>query len=416
MKTVIKNIAELIQTEKEAQKWVAGKDMKSIKTIKNAFLEFEDGIITDFGSMEEWKGIEDWNNTEIVDAEGGMIFPTYCDSHTHLVFADYRELEFVDRINGLSYQEIAQKGGGILNSVDKLRKLSEEELYTRSIQRLNKAIRTGTGAIEIKSGYGLDLENELKILRVIQRLKKESAATIKATFLAAHAIPLEYKDEKNKYLDLIIHDMLPQVIDEGLADYIDIFCEEGYFDTKDTERLLSSAAAHNIRGKTHVDQFNSIGGIKASINNNALSVDHLEVMSTEDFESLENSDCMPTALPSCSFFLNIPYAPARMIIDQGLPLALASDYNPGSSPSSNMNLVASLGCIRLKMTPEEVINATTINSAYAMGLSKKLGSISIGKKANFFITKVIPSYTYLPYSFGENIIKTVILNGEEITD
>ncbi len=416
MKTVIKNIAELIQTEKEAQTWVAGKDMKSINTIKNAFLEFEDGIITDFGSMEEWKGIEDWNNTEIVDAEGGMVFPTYCDSHTHLVFADYRESEFVDRINGLSYQEIAKKGGGILNSVNKLRKLSEEELYTRSRYRLNKAIRTGTGVIEIKSGYGLDLENELKILRVIQRLKKESAATIKATFLAAHAIPLEYKDEKNKYLDLIINDMLPQVIDEGLVDYIDIFCEEGYFDTKDTERLLSSAAKHNIRGKTHVNQFNSIGGIKASINNNALSVDHLEVMSTEDFESLENSDCMPTALPSCSFFLNIPYAPARMIIDQGLPLALASDYNPGSSPSSNMNLVASLGCIRLKMTPEEVINATTINSAYAMGLSKNLGSIAIGKKANFFITKAIPSYAYLPYSFGENLIKTVILNGEEITD
>ncbi|MEE2954415.1 MAG: imidazolonepropionase [Bacteroidota bacterium] len=416
MKTVIKNIAELIQTEKKAQKWVTGKNMKSINTIKNAFLEFEDGIITDFGSMDEWKGIKDWNNTEIVDAEGGMVFPTYCDSHTHLVFADYRESEFVDRINGLSYQEIAQKGGGILNSVDKLRKLPENELYERSLNRLNKAIQTGTGAIEIKSGYGLDLENELKILRVIKRLKENSPATIKATFLAAHAIPSEYKDKKSGYLDLIINDMLPQVVNEGLTDYIDIFCEKGYFDTKDTERLLSAAAKYNIRGKTHVNQFNSIGGIQASVNNNALSVDHLEVMSTEDFEKLEKSDCMPTALPSCSFFLNIPYAPARMIIDKGLPLALASDYNPGSSPSSNMNLVSSLGCIRLKMTPEEVINATTINSAYAMDLSQDLGSIAIGKKANFFITKEIPSYAYLPYSFGENLISTVILNGEKNTN
>ena len=412
MKTVIKNISELIQTEQTARKWVAGKEMSQISTIKNAFVEIEDGIITSFGSMDDWKGIEDWNNIEIIDAEGGMIFPTYCDSHTHLVFASSREDEFVDRINGLSYEEIAQRGGGILNSAEKLQNTSEDQLYNISIERLNNLIKMGTGAIEIKSGYGLTLDAELKILRVIKRLKENSEITIKATFLAAHALPKEFKDNKDGYMDLVINEMLPIVAKENLANYVDIFCEKGYFSVEDTTRLLKAAKKYGIQSKTHVNQFNSIGGVEASVKLGALSVDHLEEMKEEDFISLENSECMPTILPSCSFFLGIPYGPATKMIERGLPVALATDYNPGSSPSGNMNLVASLGCTQMKMTPEQVINATTINTAYAMGVEKELGSICVGKKANLFITKEIPSYSYLSYSFGENLINKVIINGK----
>jgi len=412
MKTVIKNISELIQTEQTARKWVAGKEMSQISTIKNAFVEIEDGIITSFGSMNDWKGIEDWNNIEIIDAEGGMVFPTYCDSHTHLVFAASREDEFVDRINGLSYEEIAQRGGGILNSAEKLQNTSEDHLYNISIERLNNLIKMGTGAIEIKSGYGLTLDAELKILRVIKRLKENSEITIKATFLAAHALPKEFKDNKDGYMDLVINEMLPIVAKENLADYVDIFCEKGYFSVEDTKRLLKAANKYGIQAKTHVNQFNSIGGVEASVKLGALSVDHLEEMKEEDFVSLENSECMPTILPSCSFFLGIPYGPATKMIERRLPVALATDYNPGSSPSGNMNLVASLGCTQMKMTPEQVINATTINTAYAMGVEKELGSICVGKKANLFITKEIPSYSYLSYSFGENLINKVIINGK----
>ena len=414
MKTVIKNISELIQTEQTARKWVAGKEMSQISTIKNAFVEIEDGIITSFGSMNDWKGIEDWNNIEIIDAEGGMVFPTYCDSHTHLVFASSREDEFVDRINGLSYEEIAQRGGGILNSAEKLQNTSEDQLYNISIERLNNLIKMGTGAIEIKSGYGLTLDAELKILRVIKRLKENSEITIKATFLAAHALPKEFKDNKDGYMDLVINEMLPIVAKENLADYVDIFCEKGYFSVEDTKRLLKAANKYGIQAKTHVNQFNSIGGVEASVKLGALSVDHLEEMKEEDFVSLENSECMPTILPSCSFFLGIPYGPATKMIERRLPVALATDYNPGSSPSGNMNLVASLGCTQMKMTPEQVINATTINTAYAMGVEKELGSICVGKKANLFITKEIPSYSYLSYSFGENLINKVIINGKII--
>lgn len=412
MKTVIKNISELIQTEKTARKWVAGKEMSQISTIKNAFVEIEDGIISSYGSMNDWKGIEDWNNIEIIDAEGGMVFPTYCDSHTHLVFASSRENEFVDRINGLSYEEIAQRGGGILNSAEKLQNTSEDQLYNISIERLNNLIKMGTGAIEIKSGYGLTLDAELKILRVIKRLKENSEITIKATFLAAHALPKEFKDNKDGYMDLVINEMLPIVAKENLTDYVDIFCEKGYFSVEDTKRLLKAANKYGIQAKTHVNQFNSIGGVEASVKLGALSVDHLEEMKEKDFISLENSECMPTILPSCSFFLGIPYGPATKMIERELPVALATDYNPGSSPSGNMNLVASLGCTQMKMTPEQVINATTINTAYAMGVEKELGSICVGKKANLFITKEIPSYSYLAYSFGENLINKVIINGK----
>ena len=414
MKTVIKNISELIQTETNPRKWVAGKEMSKISTIKDAFLEYENGIITSFGSMEQWEGIEDWNNTEIIDAEGGMVFPTYCDSHTHLVFAASREGEFVDRINGLSYEEIAKRGGGILNSAAKLQSATEEDLYESALNRLNNLIKLGTGAIEIKSGYGLTLEAELKMLRVIKRLKENTEVSIKSTFLGAHALPKEYKNNKDGYMDLVINEMLPKVASEELADYVDIFCEKGYFTIEDTKRLLDSAKKYGLQAKTHVNQFNSIGGIQASVELGALSVDHLEEMREEDYIALKDSDCMPTILPSCSFFLGIPYGPAKRMIENGLPVALASDYNPGSTPSGNMNFVASLGCIQMKMTPEQVINATTINTAYAMGLEKELGSICVGKKANIFITKDIPSYSYLPYSFGENVIDKVILNGKVI--
>ena len=412
MKIVIKNIAELIQTESTPKKWVAGADMKNISTIKDAFVEIENGIITGFGSMDNWSGIDNWSNTEIIDAEGGMIFPTFCNSHTHLVFTASREEEFVDRIKGLSYQEIAKKGGGILNSAEKLQNATEDELFESALARLNEVIKMGTGAIEIKSGYGLTLESELKILRVIKRLKEASDVTIKATFLGAHALPKEFKDNKDGYMDLVIDEMLPKIAKENLAYYVDIFCEKGYFTVEDTKKLLEAANKFGIKAKTHVNQFNAIGGVKASVDLGALSVDHLEQMNPEDFDVLLGSNCMPTILPSCSFFLGIPYSPARKMINKGLPIALASDFNPGSSPSGNMNFVASLGCIKLKMTPEEVINASTINSAYAMGVEKELGSIAIGKKANLFITKPISSYAYLAYSFGENIIEKVILNGK----
>ena len=412
MKTVIKNISELIQTETTSRKWVAGKDMSHISTIKDAFIEVEEGIITSFGSMEDWNGIEDWNNTVIIDAEGGMVFPTYCDSHTHLVFAASREGEFVDRINGLSYAEIAERGGGILNSADKLQNASEDELFEDALARLNELVQMGTGAIEIKSGYGLTLDTELKMLRVIKRLKENTDITIKATFLGAHALPKEFKDNKEGYMDLVINEMLPKVAAEKLADYVDIFCEKGYFTVSDTERLLKAANELGLQSKTHVNQFNAIGGVKTSVDLGALSVDHLEEMAEEDYEALKGSNCVPTILPSCSFFLGIPYGPAKRMIEEGLPVALATDYNPGSTPSGNMNFVASLGCIQLKMTPEEVINATTINTAYAMGVEKELGSICIGKKANLFITKPIPSYAYLPYSFGHNVIKKVMIAGK----
>ena len=412
MKTVIKNISELIQTEESPRKWVAGKDMAKINTIKDAFVEVENGIITLFGSMEEWKGIDDWNNTKIIDAEGGMVYPAYCDSHTHLIFAASRESEFVDRINGLSYSEIALKGGGILNSAEKLQNTSEDELYEDALVRLNELSKMGTGAIEIKSGYGLSFDSEIKILRVIKRLKKNTEVTIKATFLGAHALPKEYKDNKEGYMDLVINKMLPKVASEKLADFVDIFCEKGYFNVNDTQRLIKAANKLGIPSKTHVNQFNAIGGVKASVDLGARSVDHLEEMAYEDYEALKGSNCMPTILPSCSFFLGIPYSQAAKIIAEGLPVALASDYNPGSTPSGNMNFVASLGCIKLKMTPEQVINATTINTAYAMGVEKELGSICIGKKANLFITKPISSYAYLPYSFGENIIRKIMINGK----
>ena len=412
MKTVIKNISKLVQVEHQIRKWVCGSEMSKINTIKDGFIEIQDGIITAFGSMDQWTGIDDWNNTEIIDANGGMVFPSYCDSHTHLVFAGNRENEWEQRIKGASYEDIAKNGGGILNSAKKLQETSEDELLEKALQRAKEVMKMGTGAIEIKSGYGLTTEAELKMLRVIKRLKKLSPLTIKATFLGAHAIPQEYKTNKSAYLDLIINEMLPQIAQEQLAEYIDIFCEEGYFSVEDTERLLEAAQSYALLPKTHVNQFTILGGVKASVKYKALSVDHLEIMNNEDIEALKGSECMPTLLPSCSFFLGIPFGPAKKLMENNLPVALATDYNPGSSPSGNMNFVASLGCIRMGMTPEEVINATTINTAYAMGLSQELGSIAVGKKANLFITKPIASYAFIPYSFGHQYIDKIIINGK----
>jgi len=412
MITVIKNIKEIVQVEHTIRKWVAGKDMARLETIKNGFIEIKDGIISNFGSMEDWKGIDDWNNTEIIDANDGMVFPSYCDSHSHLVFAGNRENEWEQRLKGASYEEIAAKGGGILNSAKKLQNTSEEELLESALKRADEIIKMGTGAIEIKSGYGLTVDAELKMLRVIKKLNELSPLTIKATFLGAHAIPLEYKSRKSDYLDCIINEMLPRIAEESLAEYIDIFCEEGYFSVEDTKRLIAEAKKWGLTPKTHVNQFTILGGVEASVKHGALSVDHLEIMNDDDFKALKGSECMPTLLPSCSFFLGIPYGPARKIMDEGMPVALATDFNPGSSPSGNMNFVASLGCIQMGMTPEEVINATTINTAYAMGLSKELGSIAIGKKANLFITKPISSYAYIPYSFGHQHIDKIMINGQ----
>ncbi len=414
MKLFIKNIKELIQVEDQPVKMKKGSDMSSLKTIQNAWLAIEDGIIVGYGSMSDWPGITDWRDLEVIDAAGKMVFPSWCDSHTHLVFAAPREGEFVDRINGLTYEEIAAKGGGILNSAKKLASASEDQLFEDAKKRLDSVIRMGTGAIEIKSGYGLSIDAELKMLRVIKRLKQNSPATIKANFLGAHAIPTEYKTNREAYIDQIINDMLPIVAEEELAEFIDVFCETNYYTPEETDRILEAGHKYGLTPKIHVNQFTAIGGVQVGVKHNALSVDHLEVMRDEDIKALADSSTMPTALPSCSFFLGIPYAPAKEMIRAGLPVALASDYNPGSTPSGNMNFVVALACIRMKMTPEEAINAATINSAYAMGVENQLGSIAIGKKANLYITKEMSSYSYLPYSFGENLVDTVILNGQVI--
>ncbi len=410
MTTLFINIKELIQVRDSNISFVSGNEMKELPTIKNAFLVIENGLIADYGSMENCPKID----AEIIDVTGKMILPSWCDSHTHIVYAGNREGEFVDRINGLSYEEIANRGGGILNSAKKLQETSEEELYNQSKARLEEVIQLGTGAIEIKSGYGLTEEAELKMLRVIKKLKENYNIPIKATFLGAHAVPQEYKDNKQGYLLMLIDEVIPKVAAQNLADYIDIFCETGYFSVADTELILSAGKKHGLIPKIHVNQFTAIGGVQAGIKFDALSVDHLEEMREEDIVALQNSKTMPVALPSCSYFLSIPYTPARKMIDAGLPLALATDYNPGSTPSGNMNFVVSTACIKMKMTPEEAINAATINGAYAMGLENEVGSITKGKLANFIITKPINSYGFIPYSFGINQIENIYLKGQKI--
>lgn len=411
MTLLLTNIKELLQVREQHILKVSGSEMKELPTIKNAWLLIENGKIADFGTMET---IPKLTADETIDATGKIVLPTWCDSHTHIVYAGNREQEFADRINGLSYEEIANRGGGILNSAKTLQETSENEVYEQSAKRLEEVIRLGTGAVEIKSGYGLTEEAELKMLRVIKRLKENYDLPVKSTFLGAHAIPKNYKDKPEAYMNLVINEILPKVAKEGLAEYIDIFCEKGYFTLEDTHKLLSTAKEYGLKPKIHVNQFNSIGGVKAGVEHEALSVDHLEVMTDEDIEVLKGTKTMPVALPSCSLFLSIPYTPARKILDAELPLALATDFNPGSTPSGNMNLVVSLACIKMKMTPEEAINAATINGAYAMELSETHGSITKGKTANFMITDKIPSYTFLPYAFGTNSIESVYINGKKI--
>lgn len=411
MKTLYTNIGVLVQVREEQVEKVSGKEMKELPSISNAWMLIEDDKIAGYGEMVNLPKL---HNYQVLDLKGKTVLPCWCDSHTHLVYAGNREQEFVHRINGLSYEEIANRGGGILNSAKTLQETSEEELYRQAVKRLNEVIHLGTGAIEIKSGYGLTPDAELKMLRVIKRLRENFPVPVKATFLGAHALPLQYKDRKEEYLDLVINQILPEVANQKLAEYIDIFCEKGYFTVDDTNRLLEAGKKYGLIPKIHVNQFNAIGGVKAGVDHGALSVDHLEVLRQEDIDVLKNTNTMPVALPGCSLFLSIPYTPARELIDAGLPLALATDYNPGSAPSGNMNLVVSLACIKMNMTPEEAINAATINGAYAMGLSKTHGSITKGKAANFIITKNIPSYAYLPYSFGSNYIDCVYINGRRV--
>jgi len=409
MTTLIINIKELLQVRDSHIIKVSGKEMKHLPTIKNAFVLIKEATIINYGKMQNLK---DYCADKTIDASEKIVLPCWCDSHTHIVYAGHREQEFVDRINGLSYTEIANRGGGILNSAEILQNTSEDELYNQSIKRVRAVMKLGTGAIEIKSGYGLTIDAELKMLRVIKRIKKEFPIQVKATFLGAHAIPKAYKDNKEAYVNLIINDMLPKIVDEQLADYIDVFCEKGYFSLEETDRILKVGKKYGLNPKIHVNQFNAFGGVALGVKHNALSVDHLEEINDDDIFVLKNSNTMPVALPSCSYFLSIPYTPARQIIDTGLPIALATDYNPGSTPSGNMNFVISTACIKMKMTPEEAINAATINGAYAMGLSESCGSITKGKKANLIITKKVPSYNYLPYAFGENHIDTVIIKGK----
>jgi imidazolonepropionase len=411
MSILLTNIKSLLQIRPASVHQVAGKAMAELPELANAYLLIENDCIADFGPMHN---CPDQALHEVIDASDRFVLPSWCDSHSHLVYAGNREQEFVDRINGLSYQEIAAKGGGILNSAEKLQLASEDELYDQAESRLLELIALGTGALEIKSGYGLTTEGELKMLRVIQRLKANYPIAVKATFLGAHAFPKAYAGNPAGYVDLICNEMLPAIAQENLADYIDVFCEEGYFSVADTIKIMQAGASHNLIAKIHVNQFNAIGGVAAAVNQQALSVDHLEILTPEDIQALQNSKTMPVALPGCSYFLGIPYTPARAILNANLPLALASDYNPGSCPSGNMNFVVATACIKMKMTPEEAINAATLNGAYAMGLSDTHGSITVGKKANLIITKKLSSFYQIPYAFGSNPIAQVILNGKVI--
>ncbi|MDR0437940.1 MAG: imidazolonepropionase [Bacteroidales bacterium] len=405
---LIKNIKQLVQVEHTPKSCVKGADMAKIETIDNAFLLIKDEKIADFGTMDncpEYAG-------EVIDATNRLVFPTFCDSHTHIVYAGSRELEYVNKIKGLSYEEIAKQGGGILNSAKRLQDASEEKLIESAMGRINEMIAYGTGAIEIKSGYGLSVEAELKMLRVIRRLKDLTPVSIKSNFLGAHAVAMDYRGRQSEYVDLVVNEMLPRVAEENLADFVDVFCDKGFFTVEETDKILNAAAKYGIRPKIHANELDFSGGIQVGVKYNALSVDHLEYVGDEEIECLLNSETMPTVLPGAAFFLNLPFSPVRKMMEAGLPIALASDFNPGSSPSGNMQFIQSLGCIKYRMLPEEVINATTINTAYAMGLSDQLGSIAKGKIANVFITKPIPNYEFMPYSYGNNKVETVILQGK----
>ena len=411
MKTLIINIKELLQVREAGIDKVSGKEMAHLPLLNNAWLLIENNLIADFGTMDT---CPETDGAKVINAEGKAVLPAWCDSHTHIVYAGNRVQEFVDRINGLTYEEIFNRGGGILNSAKKLNETSEDDIYEQSKQRLEEVMKQGTGAVEIKSGYGLSVEGELKMLRVIKRLKQEYPTAIKATFLGAHAFPSEFKENHSGYIDVIVNEMLPKIAEEQLADYIDAFLETGYFSVEETERIMEAGKKYGLRAKIHVNQFTAIDGIAACVKYDALSVDHLEIVTDEDIEALKNTNTMPVALPTCSFFISIPYTPARKMLEAGLPLALATDFNPGTTPSGNMNLVVATACIKMKMTPEEAINAATINGAYAMGISDTHGSITKGKRANLIITQPVASYYQLPYAFGTNLLETVIIEGKAI--
>ena len=411
MKILFINIKGLLQTLKKSTLYLKGHQMKDLSQISNAYLLIKNDQIIDFGEMTSSPNID---VDKIIDVKDRFILPAWCDSHTHIVYSGSREKEFVDRISGVSYEEIAKKGGGILNSAKKLQKESFEKLYSESAARLEEVMKLGTGAIEIKSGYGLELSAEIKMLEVIDKLKKNYNTSIQPTFLAAHAVPTEYVNKKEKYISQIIDQWIPKVSERKLAKYIDVFCEKGYFDINETRLIIKAGKKHGLIPKIHVNQFNSFGGVPLCTELDCHTIDHLEILNDEDINAIKNSNTMPVALPNCSFFLKIPYMPARKLIDNNIPLVLASDYNPGSSPSGNMNFVVSLACTKMGMTPEEAINAATINGAYAMGLSEEVGSITIGKKANLIITKKISSYSMIPYAFGSNLIDEVYINGKSI--
>jgi len=407
MRTLIRNIKTLAGILPEGQRLLKGKAMAQLEAIDNAYVLIENGLISDFGSMVDCPD----NADEMIDASNRFVLPAWCDSHTHLVFAKWREKEFADKLRGLSYEDIARNGGGILNSAKVLHETSEEELFDAALERLTEIQHTGTGAVEIKSGYGLSYEGELKMLRVIRKLKERSQLLIKSTFLGAHSYPMEYRQNHDGYLDLLINRLLPQIADEGLADYVDVFCEDGFFSAAETDRILEASAKYGLQPKIHANELAFSGGIEVGVKHNALSVDHLECTADAQIQALLHSETMPTVLPTTAFFLKLPYAPARKMIDAGLPIALASDYNPGSSPSGNVPFVLSLACIHQKLTVEEVVNAATINGAYAMGVESLAGSITKGKRANLIITKQIPSLDFIPYRFGTSWIDKTIVNG-----
>jgi imidazolonepropionase len=414
MSLIITDIQTLYGIQQAGRGVFKGAELGNVEQLSNAWLSIHDGLISGFGKMETIAAdLEIASFKEVMSVKGKSILPTWCDSHTHIVFAGSREDEFVSRIKGLSYETIAKNGGGILNSAKKLNKTSEEELFESASARLHTLIKMGTGAVEIKSGYGLCLAGELKMLRVIKRLKESFEIPIKATFLGAHAFPAEYKNNHQGYIDLIVNEMLPAIQKENLADYIDVFCEDGFFNAEETDRILKAGSLHGLKAKIHANQLNYSGGIQVGIANNAISVDHLECVGTEEIDALKNSNTIGTILPSAAFFLGIAYQPARKMIDANLAIALASDYNPGSSPSGNMPFIMALACTQLKMTPEEAFNALTFNAAHAMELASELGSITIGKKANLIITKAIPSLAFIPYAFGSNLIDQVLINGKK---
>ena len=408
---IVKNIGLLAGIGHEGKLCLKGKEMAELNTLSDAYLVIEDGCFADYGEMNDCPLTAE--KEEVVDANGGSVLPSWCDSHTHIVYAGSREQEFVDKIRGLSYAEIAKRGGGILNSADHLHELSEDELYQQAMKRVDEIIRKGTGCVEIKSGYGLNTEDELKMLRVIRRIKETTRLKVVATFLGAHAVSRKYKGRQDAYVDLIINEMIPAVGDEKLAEFIDVFCDTGFFTPEETARILKAGATYGMRPKIHADELASSGGVEVGVEYKAVSVDHLESMTEEEIDILKNSETMPTALPGTSFFLNLPFALGRKMIDRGLPLVLASDYNPGSTPSGDMKFIVSLGCIKMRLMPAEAINAATLNGACAMGLSKEYGSITRGKVANFFITDAIPSIEFIPYAYTTPIVKRIFLQGEE---